>query len=146
MRRRRARGVDAQTNPQQRKQLTLSKTPVQTMRLTAGGRREENLGVLRLRKALAYRELTARATCRTMAAMKEAGIREARQNLSALIAEVQKGREIMITDRGKPVARLVPPLHAKSKPFIDHSAFRRSMPRLKPSLSQSIVEDREDRL
>lgn len=117
------------------------------MPLTAGEPPgEENLGVLRLRRALAYRELTARATCCTMAAMKEAGIREARQNLSALIAEVQKGREIMITDRGKPVARLVPPLRAKSKPFIDHSAFRRSMPRLKPSLSQSIVEDREDRL
>ncbi len=41
--------------------------------------------------------------------MKEAGIREARQNLSALIAEVRKGHEITITDRGKAVARLVPP-------------------------------------
>ena len=41
--------------------------------------------------------------------MKEAGIREARQNLSALIADVKLGREIIITDRGRAVARLVPP-------------------------------------
>jgi prevent-host-death family protein len=41
--------------------------------------------------------------------MKEAGIREARQNLTALLEEVRKGYEITITDRGRPVARLVPP-------------------------------------
>jgi len=33
--------------------------------------------------------------------MNRAGIREARQNLSALIAEVEKGRQIVITDRGR---------------------------------------------
>ena len=50
--------------------------------------------------------------------LKEAGIREAPQNLSALIAEVRKGREITITDCGKPVARLVPPRPAEAgKPF-----------------------------
>ena len=38
--------------------------------------------------------------------MKKAGIREARQYLSALIDTVQKGYDVLITNRGKPVARL----------------------------------------
>ena len=36
------------------------------------------------------------------------GIREARINLSKLIRDVRNGMEIVITDRGNPVARLVP--------------------------------------
>ncbi len=36
------------------------------------------------------------------------GIREARINLSKLIRDVRDGMEITITDRGKPVAKLVP--------------------------------------
>jgi prevent-host-death family protein len=78
--------------------------------------------------------------------MRTAGIREARQNLSALLEEVKKGREIVITDRGKPVARLVPPTRRTGKPFPDLSAFRASMPLLDPPLSQTIIEEREDSL
>lgn len=77
--------------------------------------------------------------------MKKAGIREARQNLSALIEEVKKGREIVITDRGRPVARLVA-VEKRSRPFPDLSEFRKSMPKLDPPLSQTILEDREDRI
>jgi len=36
------------------------------------------------------------------------GIREARINLSKLIRDVRGGMEIIITDRGTPVARLIP--------------------------------------
>ena len=78
--------------------------------------------------------------------MRTAGIRQARQNLSALLEEVKKGREIVITDRGKPVARLVPLVRRTGKPFPDLSAFRAGMPRLDPPLSQTIIEDREERL
>lgn len=77
--------------------------------------------------------------------MKRAGIREARQNLSTLLEEVKRGGEVLITDRGKPVARLVPPRTPASKPFPDRSAFRRTMPSLDPPLSRTIIEDREDR-
>lgn len=35
-------------------------------------------------------------------------LREANQNLSQLIKNVEKGEELVITRRGKPVARLVP--------------------------------------
>jgi len=76
--------------------------------------------------------------------MKEAGIREARQNLSALIEDVRKGHEIVITDRGRPVARLVPPVSSSAKPFRGRSAFRRRMPKLKAGLSQAIIDGREE--
>jgi len=79
-------------------------------------------------------------------AMKKAGIREARQNLTALIDTVQKGYEVLITDRGRPVARLVAPPAASNKPYTSHASFRRSMPVLNPPLSQSLIEDREDRI
>jgi len=35
------------------------------------------------------------------------GIRQAKNNLSQLLAQVKKGEEILITDRGKPIARIV---------------------------------------
>lgn len=78
--------------------------------------------------------------------MRRAGIREARQNLSELIDQVQKGQEILITDRGKPVARLVPARALSAKPFPDLSAFRQRMPVLDPPLSEILLEDREDRV
>lgn len=78
--------------------------------------------------------------------MRTAGIREVRQNLSALLREVRKGREIVITDRGEPVARLAPPSEGSVRPFPDLSAFRRRQPRLDPPLSASVAEDRADRV
>ncbi len=69
--------------------------------------------------------------------MKTAGIRAARQNLSELLAEIARGHEVLITDRGRPVARLVPPLPLSPNPFAGRSAFRRRMPRLRPPLSGS---------
>jgi prevent-host-death family protein len=78
--------------------------------------------------------------------MKKAGIREARQNMSELIGAVRKGREILITEHGKPVARLVPIEKPKARAFPGRAAFRRSMPAFHPPLSSTISEDREDRL
>jgi len=39
---------------------------------------------------------------------KTVGVREAKINLSKLLKNVQKGKEIIITDRGKPVGKIVP--------------------------------------
>jgi prevent-host-death family protein len=77
--------------------------------------------------------------------VKEAGIREARQNLTALIDEVRKGHEVTITDRGKPVARLVPPRRVNSKPFGGRAAFRRKMPKLTDPLSAAVLDGRAER-
>jgi prevent-host-death family protein len=78
--------------------------------------------------------------------MRTAGIREARQNLSALLDEVKKGREVVITERGRPVAKLVPPDPAPGRGVPNLAAFRRRMPAFDPPLSTTVAEEREDRL
>ncbi len=75
--------------------------------------------------------------------MRTAGIRKARQALSSLLDEVQKGREVVITDRGRPVARLVPVQPAQ--PFPDLKKVRLKTRKIHPPLSQAVLEDREDR-
>jgi prevent-host-death family protein len=78
--------------------------------------------------------------------MRTAGVREARQNLSALLDEVRKGREVVITERGRPVAKLVPPDRPHGKGVPNLAAFRCKMPVLEPPLSTTVAEDRADRL
>ncbi|MCC6766472.1 MAG: type II toxin-antitoxin system prevent-host-death family antitoxin [Deltaproteobacteria bacterium] len=76
-----------------------------------------------------------------------AGIREARQNLSALIDEVRKGREVVIEERGKPVAKLVPIERRSRKPLSSHRRLRRSIrSRASKSAVEMIAEDRDDRI
>lgn len=77
--------------------------------------------------------------------MRTAGIREVRQNLSALLREVHAGREIVITDRGVPVARLTPPTDGSKVPFPDLITFRKGRPILDPPLSAKVSDDRADR-
>ncbi len=79
--------------------------------------------------------------------MKRVGIREVRQNLSALLEAIKGGQELIVTEHGRPVARLVPVDASESKAFPDLSAFRARMPKLSLSLSQALLdEDRADRL
>lgn len=78
--------------------------------------------------------------------MKTAGLREARQNLSAILAEVKKGREVVITDRGRPVARVVPPVRESERPYSSHRRFRSGIRIKGKPLSETIGEDREDRI
>jgi prevent-host-death family protein len=40
--------------------------------------------------------------------MKQVGVRALKQNASAVVAEVVAGDSLTITDRGRPVARIVP--------------------------------------
>ena len=76
--------------------------------------------------------------------MRKAGIREARQDLTSLIDEVRKGREVLLTDRGRPVARLVP---VKSqRPFPDLTSVRQAAKAGRPRVSQAIIDDRADRV
>jgi len=46
--------------------------------------------------------------------MTEVGAFEAKNTLSLLLDRVEAGEEIVITRRGRPVARLVPPLAAQN--------------------------------
>ena len=78
--------------------------------------------------------------------MKTAGVREARQNLSSLIEEVRKGRDVLLTEHGRPVARLVSALPEPTKPFKSHKRFRATIHVKGNALSEAIAEDREDRI
>ncbi len=76
--------------------------------------------------------------------MRKAGVREARQNLTELLDDVKKGREVVITDRGHPVARLAP--LTRRRPFPDLARVRAAFRGADPRLSQAVLEEREDRL
>lgn len=78
--------------------------------------------------------------------MRSAGIREARQNLSAILEEVRKGREVVITDRGRPVARIVPPRTESARPFSSHRRVRAGIRLRGAPLSATVADEREDRL
>jgi len=76
--------------------------------------------------------------------MRTAGVREARQNLTDLLDDVKKGREVVITDRGRPVARLTP--IDRRRPFPDLARVRRAYRGADAALSQAVIEQRDDRL
>jgi prevent-host-death family protein len=74
--------------------------------------------------------------------MRTAGIREVRQDLASLLDYVRKGREVVITERGRAIARIVPV--APRKPIPDLSAFRERIGDLGFSLSEELIKDRAD--
>ena len=76
--------------------------------------------------------------------MRTAGIREARQNLTSLLDDVRKGRQVLISDRGRPVAMLVPV--PRRRAFPDLKAVRRRSRAASVRLSEAVIEDRDDRL
>lgn len=51
---------------------------------------------------------------------------------------------MVITERGRPVARLVPV--SRKRPFPDLAAVRRKAHPMLAGLSQAVLEDRDDRL
>ncbi|HVT03787.1 MAG TPA: type II toxin-antitoxin system prevent-host-death family antitoxin [Thermoanaerobaculia bacterium] len=75
--------------------------------------------------------------------MRKAGVREARQNLTALLDDVKKGREVLITERGRAVARLAPVQFPQR--FPDLSRTRRLFKRRDVALSQAVIDERNDR-
>ncbi len=76
--------------------------------------------------------------------MKTITIREAREGLSHPEQLFADNDEVVVTRRGKPVARILPITPAKPK-FRSLAAFRASQKPLDPPLSQSIIADREER-
>ena len=60
--------------------------------------------------------------------------------LLTLLEEIKAGGAVVITEGGRPVAKLVP------FGFPNLAEFRRTMPLLDPPLSTTLDEDREDRV
>lgn len=98
--------------------------------------------------------------------MKQVGIRELKNRLSHYVRRAKAGDEIQVTDRGEPVAELVPPRRARGRVDMqewlkdlarrglatlpsthDRSVYRRRMRRLAPrgTAQKLIDEERGDR-
>lgn len=89
----------------------------------------------------------------------DVGIRELRNHLSRYVEQVQEGQEIVITDRGKPVARMVPVRGARAKleqliadglatrPKHDkeHRTVPEPIPGGRGTLSELVIEERGPR-
>jgi prevent-host-death family protein len=82
-----------------------------------------------------------------------AGVREVKNNLSSYLDRVRGGEEIVITDRGRPVARLtsLDPDLDQLQELIDEGVIRsstalRSLParraRLKGSIAELVADER----
>ena len=79
--------------------------------------------------------------------MQRVGIRETRERIAQLIDAVARGEEILITRRGKPVARLVPVSGHTNKvsQFPDRAHLRAKIPPAKKLSSDLINDMRENR-
>lgn len=69
----------------------------------------------------------------------QVNILEAKNRLSELIRSVRQGKEVVIANRGEPVARLVPPAEAAAAPQRDLARWLREHPL--PSHTQRRAED-----
>ena len=76
--------------------------------------------------------------------MRRAGIREARQDFTGLLEDVRNGREVVITEHGRPVARSYPSRGEGPFRILRPSGERRV--RWSPSLSQAVLADRDEQL
>ncbi len=75
--------------------------------------------------------------------MNQVSVREARQNLKALLDQVAAGHEVVLLRRGKEVARLVPPAGDKSR-LPSLKDFRESISLKGESLSAEVIKGRRE--
>lgn len=73
--------------------------------------------------------------------MLEINVKEARNNFSALLNRIEQGEEIIITRRGKKVARLTSPVPYDKK-LISLKSFRDSIRIKGKPLSRAVVDNR----
>lgn len=62
----------------------------------------------------------------------EISVREMKNNLSKYLKRAQAGEEVVITDRGRPVARLISALQPKGQTVDDAVARLRASPLVRP--------------
>jgi prevent-host-death family protein len=73
----------------------------------------------------------------------EVNVREARRRFASLLDAVEAGDEVVITRRGKQVARLLPP-EPPPKQFPDLSEFRKSITMRGESLYETLMRMRRE--
>ncbi|MEM8722250.1 MAG: type II toxin-antitoxin system prevent-host-death family antitoxin [Cyanobacteria bacterium P01_G01_bin.39] len=75
--------------------------------------------------------------------MHKVSVEEAARNLKALLNWVAAGEEVILVDRDKPVARLVPS-STKEDLLADMKHFRESLAVTGEPLSQTIIKSRQE--
>lgn len=75
--------------------------------------------------------------------MKKLSIREVRKELAQLDELVAREGEVVVTRRGRPIARLLPMRTKRLPP--SHADLRASMPRLKKGSERHVRADRDER-
>ena len=75
--------------------------------------------------------------------MHEVNVREARRQLASLLDAVEAGDQVVITRRGKQVARLMPP-EPPPRQFPDLSEFRKSITSRGESLYETLMRMRDE--
>lgn len=75
--------------------------------------------------------------------MSKVTVEEAINNLKTLLEQVAAGKEIIIVEQDKPVARLLPP-STEEDVFADMKQFRQSMAVKGESLSHTIIKTRQE--
>lgn len=73
----------------------------------------------------------------------EINAKEARSRISELLNRVQKGEEIIITRRGRKVARVVS-FETKKKKLPDLDQFRKSIPVKGLPVSETLIKARDE--
>lgn len=73
------------------------------------------------------------------------GIKEARRNFSEYINRVLQGEEIIITKRDEPVAKIVPVQKKNQEKLSSHKTLRQAIEPIGKSLSEIVLESREER-
>ena len=76
--------------------------------------------------------------------MREISVKEARQRFREVLDRVEKGEEIVVLRRGRPVARLVPP-EQKGKRLPSLSELRRSIAQEGTPSVELLREERDAR-
>jgi prevent-host-death family protein len=85
--------------------------------------------------------------------METVGIRELKQNASEVVAQVARGKWFVVTDRGRPVAQLIPLQKSRIEDLIESGQLKPATARLDDlpppvkgtkglSLAQAIIDDR----
>ena len=71
-------------------------------------------------------------------------LKEARRRLSELVKAAERGESIVITRRGKEVARIVPPAIRPLKGLPDLTEFRKSIKLKGKPMSETVIEMRRE--
>jgi prevent-host-death family protein len=77
------------------------------------------------------------------AAMKEINIREMRASIGTLEDLVNDAGELIVSRRGRPIARILPVSRRRPRP--DHADLRARMPRLSTPSAALIRDERDER-